>query len=563
MTSNHTQSTLPKPTIPSIKENDWRKHIPSKRSGAYYFLDSQPQTWSSSGYFTFRGATYQIRDRLVAELANWIRDFKNSGSKLLVSKGQQLKNEDTGPYWRELEMDEERREIDRINMKRRLTIRKENLKQHDYFSRLMTTELQDFEPLPRARSPMEEAEKRKRHKAGMTEGLTTQPSPTDAEDSDDSCRPPSEPSSQDISPQRPMRRWIYIYPQGQGQLRYPSNFQRPRIIGGHDVASILWSLRDTIVSKLPNATDFEDELSVDELDHPHEFLTLNHIYLIQKDDVSSSIFAALGDTLWQDLQSPPLEHLLDPKTVMGLFDIAVRLATLGYQDGRKMAGSWRAIGMVMMLSVSALWDTNRAKDNEATDTKKRNDPFLEAYCTHLPNTYAQWDTVFPPSEARRMDSSNKRGTRPDYFSKVVDRGRIYYPLVVEIKKAKQGEATLLTDLEKMGLQMKDSLDAMAKARTDLQGVKVYGYTIVENELSLYSMAIESPGVYVMREISKAYLPRHHADMGVLPTTINLFANLAKYLNESAVLCGRPLLKEEYGGTTKTLRSPLKRPRTGW
>ena len=122
---------------------------------------------------------------------------------------------------------------------------------------------------------------------------------------------------------------------------------------------------------------------------------LNHIYLVQREDVSSSLFVTLGDELWRDLQASSLDNLMDAKTIEGLFDVAVRLATLHYQDGRKLARRWDgddAVGEVLsaLTKTSALWDTNRAQDNEATDTKKRNDPFLEAYCTHLPNTHAHW-----------------------------------------------------------------------------------------------------------------------------------------------------------------------------
>ncbi|KAG0229279.1 hypothetical protein BGW42_001673 [Actinomortierella wolfii] len=125
------------------------------------------------------------------------------------------------------------------------------------------------------------------------------------------------------------------------------------------------------------------------------FAILNHIYLIQRDDVSSSLFVALGDKLWHALHAPSLDDLMDAKTVESLFDVTVRLATLCYQDDRKLARNWdgdEAIGEVLsaLTKSSVLWDANRAQDNEATDTKKRNDSFLEAYCTHLPNAHAHW-----------------------------------------------------------------------------------------------------------------------------------------------------------------------------
>ncbi|KAF9583209.1 hypothetical protein BGW38_010026 [Lunasporangiospora selenospora] len=271
-------------------------------------------------------------------------------------------------------------------------------------------------------------------------------------------------------------------PSRPGPIALSVGFQHPWIISEHNVAGILWSLREMIVDSLPDADTFREKRSVKELEHPYDFLALNRIYLIQRDDVSSSLFVALGDKLWRDLQAPSLDSLLDTRTVEDLFGLAVRLATLCYQDGHKLARNWDGedtVGEVLsaLTKSSALWDANRVQDNEATDTKKRSDPFLEAYCMHLPNTHAHWDTVFPPSEARRSSASSKRGTRPDYFSKVQYRGRTYYLLMVEIKKVKQGEFVLLSDLEKIALQMKDSLVSMAQDKINLEGVQVYGTPI--------------------------------------------------------------------------------------
>ncbi|KAK3843775.1 MAG: hypothetical protein J3R72DRAFT_101306 [Linnemannia gamsii] len=418
----------------------------------------------------------------VGELAGWIQTFKESDSQLLVNKAQFLERESTPEYWTQLVKDQYRQESSAMNLKRGIAIRKENLKQYNYYSKLMTDELKDLEQVNRPPSPSEEAKKRRRYNTRSAAAASPSPSPSSSTysttvasssasslsvdihqpinpflvvkdtdqsntsasmstgthtpksakvsfkddvieidaDSDSSYEPSSELSSQGSSPRRPSRRWIYLYPQGQGQLHYPSDFQRPWMMGKHNVAGILWSLRELIVNGLPDADTLKDNRSIMELKRPHEFLALDHIYLVQRDDVSSSLFVALGDELWRDLQAPSLDNLMDARTIEGLFDVAVRLSTLCYQDGRKLVRRWDgddAVGEVLsaLTKTSALWDANRAQDNEATDTKKRNDPFVEAYCTHLPNTHAHWDTVFPPSEARRSSASSSRGTRPDYL----------------------------------------------------------------------------------------------------------------------------------------------------
>lgn len=50
--------------------------------------------------------------------------------------------------------------------------------------------------------------------------------------------------------------------------------------------------------------------------------------------------------------------------------------------------------------------------------------------------------------------------------------------MIELKKTKQGGYVLLSDLEKNAVQMKDSLDSMAQEKISLEGVRVYGCTIV-------------------------------------------------------------------------------------
>lgn len=72
---------------------------------------------------------------------------------------------------------------------------------------------------------------------------------------------------------------------------------------------------------------------------------LNRVYLAQRDDVSSSLLVALARAT-----SPSLDNLTDATTIES--DVAVRLATLRYQDCRKLARRWDgAAGMATTLLV--------------------------------------------------------------------------------------------------------------------------------------------------------------------------------------------------------------------
>ncbi|KAG0379796.1 hypothetical protein BGX24_011655 [Mortierella sp. AD032] len=356
-----------------------------------------------------------------------------------------------------------------MSLKRGIAILKETLKQHK-------DKLKDVEQVNRPPSPSEEAKKRRRY--NTRSAAAASPSPSSSTYSTTIAA--SSASSLSVDIHQPINPFLVFKDTNQintstsmstgthtpksakvsfkddviemnadsdssWSAHYPSDFQRPWMTGKHNVTSILWSLRELIVDCLPDANTLKENRPIKELERPHEFLALNHIYLVQRDDVSSSLFVTVGDELWRDLQAPSLDNLMDARTIEGLFDVAVRLATLCYQEGRKLARRWDgddAVGEVLsaLTKTSALWDANRAQDNEATDTKKRNDPFLEAYCTHLPNTHAHWDMVFPPSEARQSS------------------------------KAKQGECVLLSESEKIALQMKDSLDSMVQDKINLEVV---------------------------------------------------------------------------------------------
>lgn len=338
----------------SSNGDDWKSHIPPKRRGASYFLCNSPRTWTATAYFDARSLSFKNKASLVGELSEWINLFRSSGCQALIDMATNLERTNTRAYWADKEEGEYQQEMASTARKRSLAIRKENLKQHHIDSAAMTLELEALHCPP---SPSERAKRRryntrstassaassaaasKAEAQGVDDPLnpfvtcksdtgslksiansnsgTVETVPGEAMDQNDqaSTTPlspassgsyePSESNSAGTSPRKKKREWRYFYPLGQGRLHYPVTFRRSLMVDDYDVAAILWALRENIVEKMPVSVNVKDGERVAELERPHEFLVLNHIYLLQRDDRSSSVYACVGRKLWLCLQAPP------------------------------------------------------------------------------------------------------------------------------------------------------------------------------------------------------------------------------------------------------------------
>lgn len=83
----------------------------------------------------------------------------------------------------------------------------------------------------------------------------------------------------------------------------------------------------------------------------------------------------------------------------------------------------------------------------------------------------------PSKERRQTDTPDSKGRRPDYFLKVDLLGLECFLFVLEAKKHRH-TSPVQTDLEKVGNQLKDSIDYLARNRVDISGVRVYGAVVV-------------------------------------------------------------------------------------
>ncbi|KAG0203734.1 hypothetical protein BGX31_003307 [Mortierella sp. GBA43] len=109
----------------------------------------------------------------------------------------------------------------------------------------------------------------------------------------------------------------------------------------------------------------------------------------------------------------------------------------------------------------------------------------------------------------------------------------------------------------LALELKDCLDNMAKQHVNLKDVRVFGIVMIGAELDLYAMSLDVPGLFIMRQLNKAYLPRNHFDLAVLPQTINFFMTLQRLLQDSYALCARPRLDHAHAGVCASLGTPIK------
>jgi len=88
------------------------------------------------------------------------------------------------------------------------------------------------------------------------------------------------------------------------------------------------------------------------------------------------------------------------------------------------------------------------------------------------------DHELDPSAERRSISHDSGGVRPDFQSYFADGNTKFYLLTIEVKKKQQAATVILSDLEKVALELKDCLDNMAKQHVNLEDVRVFGIVMI-------------------------------------------------------------------------------------
>ncbi|KAK3846794.1 MAG: hypothetical protein J3R72DRAFT_227082 [Linnemannia gamsii] len=226
------------------------------------------------------------------------------------------------------------------------------------------------------------------------------------------------------------------------------------------------------------------------------------------------------------------------------------VAVGGDKDVRKL--------LVALFSTGFPWGDQQYNESELI--RHLWDPFLKTYLEPIADCRGRWDKEFQPfKERRRIDTP--RGRRPDYFLKVDLLGLESFLFVLEAKKQRQ-TSPVQTDLEKIGNELKDSIDYLARNRVDISGVKVYGAVVVGVEATVYSMELMASGVYVMKQYGVLCAPRSNAHLGLIGQTINTLQNLASEIEATIRKLKRSRLNTPHNWTRASFRTPRKVHRTG-
>ncbi|KAG9062183.1 hypothetical protein KI688_006515 [Linnemannia hyalina] len=239
------------------------------------------------------------------------------------------------------------------------------------------------------------------------------------------------------------------------------------------------------------------------------------------------MYACVCRKLWSNLQAPPMAMLLEDETAMELVRLSFKVASMDYQTGRQELREWRGKEAVQdllyyLIDTNILWDEDLNAEDELGLCRKRLDPFLSAYITHLPDScgalkreelLAAWNPL--SQVASQPPQTTTQHTSLGLCTRAVNGEAWHRPL----KKKQQAATAILSDLEKVALQLKDCLDNLAKQRINLDGVNVYGIVVIGYELDLFQ--------------------------------------------DSYALCTRPRLSHTYVGICATLGTPVKVPLPRW
>ncbi|OAQ32432.1 hypothetical protein K457DRAFT_16439 [Linnemannia elongata AG-77] len=344
---------------------------------------------------------------------------------------------------------------------------------------------------------------------------------------------------------------------GNGDVDCSEAARSPWMIQDDDLAGVLWDYRSTVCEKAKRLEGLVGSV---------ERLAINHIYLFERKDSTSSLYAAIGSELWENITTNGLQLLLAKDVVLDLGEKAIQFSLISHQEAEDSVlstpGGNKVIRklLVALFSTGFLWGDQDY--NEAERIKNLWDPFLKTYLEPIAGCKGRWEKEFQPSKERRQtDTPDSKGRRPDYFLKVDLLGLECFLFVLEAKKHRH-TSPVQTDLEKVGNQLKDSIDYLARNRVDISGVRVYGAVVVGDEATVYSMELVASGVYVMKQYGVLCAPRSNMYLGLLGQTVNTLQNLVLEIEATTQKLKRTKLSTPCDWTRVSFRTPQKVDRTG-
>jgi hypothetical protein len=87
--------------------------------------------------------------------------------------------------------------------------------------------------------------------------------------------------------------------------------------------------------------------------------------------------------------------MLEDEIAIELVRLSFKVASLDYQTGRQELRGWRGDEAAQdllrsLVDTSTLWEDDLDAENELSLSRKRLDPLLSAYITHLPDSMHHW-----------------------------------------------------------------------------------------------------------------------------------------------------------------------------
>lgn len=209
---------------------------------------------------------------------------------------------------------------------------------------------------------------------------------------------------------RALSKGIY-YLTGNGSTDCSEDLWTPWFIDDHDVAPALWKYRQGVIDTAQRVAPLTS--SVERLYVCESFLSassycfltqalpyssmfdraVNHIYLFQQSDVSSTLFDAIGLDYWRTITSVQIKKAVDDTAMLELQKLAFEISNLSYREAGDHIMSWKGNttmkkALAGLIEDDFLWSSEPFNEHELLIHVF--DPFLKAYICDVTGSLGRW-----------------------------------------------------------------------------------------------------------------------------------------------------------------------------
>ncbi|KAF9090037.1 hypothetical protein BGX27_002356 [Mortierella sp. AM989] len=321
------------------------------------------------------------------------------------------------------------------------------------------------------------------------------------------------------------------YPTGNGSTDCSEELWTPWIVEGEDLAGKAW-------------------------------IALNHIYLFDIKDTSSSLYEAIGAKHWAAITSLSLKKLLSNDSIGDLASYAIDLSQMRYSDAQDSTLDWIGNRDVKKVLNHLLADDFLRKSpdfNELEMVKHVFDPFLKTFISSIQSGVGRWDKTFLPSQERKKDALTEI---EGGLCAILFEFQFQFGFEFDSNAHKPPVKHKDSNGIRLGALLKDAIDSMAKQGVDVTMLKVFGMVVVGVEGELFSMQLVARGIYLMKHYAVLHAPRSQYDFGVVAGTTNTFLNLKEELIATMDVCRESRLDRPIDWTQPSFGTPIKVNPTG-